>query len=142
MIKKATLSDVSFVYELTKEVVGSSFTKEALEHIIKKDEIYHLFISEDKTIKKGFIMIWHNDNFGQIIDLAVKPNYQNQGIGKALITYGLNFLKELNVNEISLEVRKSNEKAIHLYQTFGFTIQNEIRNYYDDEDGLLLRWVL
>ena len=46
--------------------------------------------------------------------------------------------KQKNLLNITLEVRKSNEIAIHLYKKMGFNEAAIRKYYYGDEDAILM----
>ena len=75
---------------------------------------------------------------GHVMNIAVDPNYRKLGLGKALLKEGIEYLKKLDAAEIELEVRVDNAPAIALYERFGFTIIDRIRNYYSDGDDAFL----
>lgn len=139
MIKRADRSNISFIIDLLKSTNVQTFKKDALENMLNSD-IYNIFIYFDNKIPLGLIITWHSDIYGQIIDFAVNKAKQNQGIGKKLLKYAILFLINKGVCEISLEVRKSNKNAIHIYEKFKFKYEKAIPNYYKNEDGLLYRW--
>ena len=56
-----------------------------------------------------------------IANVAVHPDYQGQGIGKQLTRKALEHIQEHNVSAAWLQVRDDNLKAIHLYESLGFT---------------------
>lgn len=53
--------------------------------------------------------------------LNVKSEYQNYGIGGAMIDYLINSARKLGFSEISVGVNIDNYNAIHLYNKKGFT---------------------
>ena len=55
-----------------------------------------------------------------ISNVAVAHSYRKQGIATALMIAAIEFAKEMNGLEISLQVRQGNTSAINLYQSFGF----------------------
>lgn len=62
------------------------------------------------------------------LTIAVHPDYQQQGIGRALFTH---LLTEVNTNHpdilrIELIARESNQRAIAFYQTLGFVIEGKM----------------
>jgi ribosomal-protein-alanine N-acetyltransferase len=57
---------------------------------------------------------------GQILSVAVHPDCQGMGIGRALVGTGLNHLYSLGVNTIKLEVRPGNASALKIYTDYGF----------------------
>lgn len=56
-------------------------------------------------------------NSGEIVALYVLKEYQNQGIGKALINQALN---DIEKSKVTLFVLKGNENAIEFYKHIGF----------------------
>ncbi|WP_202895888.1 ribosomal protein S18-alanine N-acetyltransferase [Iningainema tapete] len=72
--------------------------------------------------------------------LAVHPQYQHQGLGQALLYSLLKTAAHRGLERATLEVRASNQAAIHLYQKFGFKTAGVRRRYYKDngEDALIL----
>ncbi|MHA1740702.1 MAG: ribosomal protein S18-alanine N-acetyltransferase [Candidatus Thorarchaeota archaeon] len=76
---------------------------------------------------------------GHIVSIAVLPQHRRQGIGTALIERGIAGMKEYGVAEVFLEVRKTNEPAIAVYESLGFEIKRVLKGYYrDGEDAYLM----
>ncbi|MFA9486070.1 MULTISPECIES: GNAT family N-acetyltransferase [unclassified Moraxella] len=62
---------------------------------------------------------------GELI-IAVCPDFQNQGIGSQLMQTVIDLADNwLNLKRMELTVYTDNEKAIALYQKFGFVIEGE-----------------
>jgi len=55
-----------------------------------------------------------------IVNVAVHPDYQHQGIGRALTEMALAHLRSWGYTMACLQVRDDNPAAIHLYQSLGF----------------------
>jgi len=88
----------------------------------------------------GFAGIWVAVDEAHITNIAVRKNYQRQGIGEFLLISIIDLAIELKVNLLTLEVRASNTAAQSLYRKYGFTQVGVRRGYYTDnrEDGLLM----
>ena len=56
----------------------------------------------------------------QLLNIAVLPGRQGKGIATALVEAGLAAMRDLGVREVRLEVRPSNEGAVHLYRKTGW----------------------
>lgn len=87
----------------------------------------------------GFIAgnINKKDSIGWITTIAVLPEFQNRGIAQRLLEECEN---RMNVAKIKLTVRKSNSKAIHLYEKNGYFIQEVWESYYiDGEEAILFQ---
>ena len=50
---------------------------------------------------------------------------QGKGLGKKLLLWGMNYIKEQGYNEIVLHVAGWNKNAMEMYLKTGFTIQKE-----------------
>lgn len=72
--------------------------------------------------------------------LAVHPALQRQGLGQAMLVALLQAAYQRQLERATLEVRVSNEKAIALYQKFGFREAGRRKKYYQDtgEDALVM----
>lgn len=69
--------------------------------------------------------------------IATKYEYRNQGVATKLLNKMLENISD-KCNSISLEVEKTNTKAIKLYSKFGFEIKAIRKNYYGNQDGYLM----
>lgn len=88
----------------------------------------------------GFACAWFYCEEGHIIVFAVKPEWQNQGLGSALLWQLLHRAHHYGAEWVVLEVRVSNTRAIKLYEKFGFAVVGTRKEYYenDGEDALVL----
>ena len=77
---------------------------------------------------------------GYITNVAVFPQHRRKGIAAKLLQVFCDFAQGQHLAFLTLEVRPSNEAAIALYESFGFTERGRRRNYYDlpREDALIL----
>ena len=77
------------------------------------------------------------ESTGWITTIAVLPEYQKRGIAQQLLQ---ECEIKMGVEKILLTVRKSNFKAIHLYEKNGYYIQEFWKSYYiDGEDAILFQ---
>lgn len=81
-----------------------------------------------------------------MMNLAVHPDYQRQGIGEKLVLALIEVLKEKGSHCLTLEVRASNLPARKLYEKLGFQTVGKRKNYYqhprEDADILRKEWEL
>jgi ribosomal protein S18 acetylase RimI-like enzyme len=57
---------------------------------------------------------------GHLTQIAVLPESQRRGVGRALLAYSLRGLAERRFDTLSLIVSRSNDRALDLYQATGF----------------------
>lgn len=70
-----------------------------------------------------------------ILNVCVASAYRRQGIAQFLLRHLIMVARAASTTLMLLEVRKSNERAQHLYAGFGFTALGERRGYYPAHDG-------
>ena len=76
---------------------------------------------------------------GHIVSVAVLHPQRNRGVGTALINAGMRGMVDYGASEFFLEVRKTNEEAIGVYEKLGYSVRRVLRGYYrDGEDAYLM----
>ena len=75
---------------------------------------------------------------GHIVSVAVLPEYRREGIASGMLSKVIPAMEEENASESFLEVRKSNDAAVLLYQKYGFEISKELKGYYRDGESAYL----
>lgn len=70
-----------------------------------------------------------------LFNIAVDPDYQRRGLGKALLEYLINELEHKSITTLWLEVRASNLAARSLYEDLGFNEVTIRKNYYPAQNG-------
>ena len=76
-----------------------------------------------------------------LLSIAVIETQQYKGIGSLLLKSMISQCNAMGINQVFLEVRASNEKAIGFYQKYGFKKDAIRENYYSGdipEDALLM----
>jgi ribosomal-protein-alanine N-acetyltransferase len=72
------------------------------------------------------------------LNLFVSEKYRGLGIGKMLLFNVLEVCKAENIQQLTLEVRVSNEYALRMYKDLGFTVSHVRKNYYKNNDDAYL----
>ncbi len=94
----------------------------------------------------GFVGLWIMADEAHIINIAVREEYRQQGIGELLLISAIGLATELKARIATREVRVSNTAAQSLYTKYGFTQVGVRRGYYLDrgyqvanrEDAILM----
>ncbi len=132
MISKLTKEEVQEVIQLGI-MLNPNFSK--LFHIENLNPNETIFIYKENNSIKGFIHIQNGLDIIDLLNIMVKPEYRNQGIGSALLKYIIDNKQD---KKIMLEVRSKNINAIKLYQKYDFKIINIRKNYYKDDDAIIM----
>lgn len=136
MIFKATFEDLNSLVFIEEELFkndSSALSRRAFSYHLNKNIIYKLEVDE-KVV--AYILWLKRKNFYRLYSLAILNDYQGKGLANALLKFSLDVLDKKN---FELEVRVSNEKAINLYEKFGFEKIKILKDFYDDEDGIKMR---
>lgn len=132
MISKLTKEEVQEVTELGT-MLNPNFSK--LFHIENLNPNETIYIYKENNINKGFIHIQNGIDIIDLLNIIVKPEFQNQGIGSILLKYIIDNKED---KKIMLEVRSKNINAIKLYQKYDFKIINIRKNYYKEDDAIIM----
>ena len=66
----------------------------------------------------------HEDGTGEVYVIGVDPDAEGRGLAKALLVRGLRHLLDQGCKEVILYVEGDHEKAVGLYERFGFVVRN------------------
>ena len=138
MVKIRTLEkqDIDKVVYLETTFLGETLGKEILESELDS-KITKFYVATINNEVVGYIGRYEYIGEVEILNFVVDEDYQRQGIGQMLFDKVLNEIKE--INKITLEVRRSNQKAINFYYKNGFKEIHVRKNYYKNgEDALVL----
>ena len=93
---------------------------------------------EEKVI--GLACYWAILEEAHITILAIHPDFQGKGLGKLLLNHLLQEINKQDLKTATLEVSANNQKALNLYQKFGFKEAGRRKKYYQKtgEDALVL----
>ena len=100
----------------------------------------YLYVARREQTVVGYIIFYILHEEAQILNIAVLPACQRQGIGKYLLASALKMIQADGEREVFLEVAVSNLPAQYLYRQFGFRICGIRKNYYGRyKDAYVLR---
>lgn len=129
MIREFTKKDTERVNELLKDF-NYKIDKKSFNNDFLKILIY-----EENFIQGVLVYQYLYDRI-EIDYIIVDKDYRNRGIATKLLEFIENNYN--NLKNITLEVRESNEEAIKFYLKNNFKEITKRKNYYKDEDGILM----
>lgn len=139
LIKPLTEEYVEQVCVLEEEAFSMPWHRESfLEMIMNKDACYLVGLMEDKVVASCGLRNIVGD--GEITNVVTKGTMRGKGIGKQMLLKLLEEGIKMGVEAFTLEVRKNNDAAIHLYENLGFVTEGVRKNFYEDpiEDALIM----
>jgi ribosomal-protein-alanine N-acetyltransferase len=87
------------------------------------------------VVNSRYVDAWH------VMNVAVDPDRRRRGIATTLLERLFELTRDDERRGYTLEVRISNEDAIHLYEKLGFEPRGIRRGYYtDNKEDALIMW--
>ena len=139
IVREMEPQDLDQVMQIEEKLFSVPWTREGfLTYLLKPGAVF--LVVEEKGEILGYCGVILVLDEGDITNVAVRPDRQNEGIGGFLLASLIRLTEETGVSTLHLEVRKSNASAIRLYKRYGFTEDGFRKNYYTDpaEDALLM----
>lgn len=96
---------------------------------------YYAAVEGNATV--GFVDIEFKGKQAQILGLAVVREFQNKGIGSALLEKALSRAREEECEAVALLVSEDNPGAQSLYERFGFKFHGRLEKKIWDKNVLV-----
>lgn len=134
MIRTMTIEDYDGVYALWMTISGFAIrsiddSREGVERFLRRNPTTSVVAVEDGKIV-GSILCGHDGRRGCLYHVCVHRNYRMQGIGKAMVVYAMNALKEEQISKVSLIAFTKNDIGNAFWNRIGWTRRLDL-NYYD-----------
>lgn len=139
IIRKMDLSDISYVYNEELKIFGKSLGEKTLYNEIMYNDMSRYFLAQVDGKRAGYVGSWLTIPNAEILNLFVSEEFRGLKIGKMLMDEVIRVCLFNRIENITLEVRKSNIHGIKLYEGLGF-VQGAIRKKYyaNGEDAILM----
>lgn len=133
------MSDVERVHEIERRAHSAPWSKLTFQRELVGSHHNDCFVAELGERIVGFICMYTLLDEAHITNIAVDEHFQNRHIATRMLLNAIEIAKGKGARRITLEVRKSNTKAQHLYIKFGFRMKGLRKGYYTDngEDALI-----
>ncbi|MGQ9721422.1 MAG: GNAT family N-acetyltransferase [Candidatus Jordarchaeum sp.] len=150
VIRHAETSDIHQVMRINQVTLPENYPYPFFIEILKKYPRSFIVAEKDgeiagymmNRIEKGlpgvFNTKFHRVTKGHVVSIAVLPEHRKRGLGKRLMLEGMKAMKDYGAEEFVLEVRITNEAALAMYKSLGFTVERELRGYYHDGESAYL----
>ena len=126
-------SDIVFVTDIERRNYKYPWTSTIFSDCLSSGYECTVANLNDKIIGYSITSISKFD--AQILNLCVDKDSRRLGFGEKIMDHLIGHIRNRGLNEIYLEVRASNKKAISLYKKKGFEIIGLRQHYYKDPNG-------
>lgn len=101
-------------------------------------------LSTHQTVVCGYLIASYGGGVSDLLSIAVAPDFQRRGIARQLLQALVEQLSSQQVDELFLEVRRSNHSAIALYRQCQLQQVGIRKDYYPSakgrEDAVVMRY--
>ena len=135
-----TAEDVPAVALIEKECFSEPWSAQGFLDGMDNSAVFLVAEDVDKIV--GYIGMYVMVPEGEITNVAVAKEARGVGTGEALVEAMQQWAEEHGVERIVLEVRVTNDPAIHVYEKRGFTTIGVRKNFYrlPTEDAGIMEW--
>lgn len=141
-IRRLTRKDLEEVLAIEKACFPAPWSRAAFEQEFLSPYAHLLAAGDPEAAGRvcGYLCFWLVAEEGHILNLAVHPERRGRGVGGRLLEYTLGFAQAKGAEEVYLEVRRSNFRAISLYRRFHFQPRGVRPGYYREsgEDAIIM----
>lgn len=133
-IRTMTIDDYDGVYALWMIIKGFAIrsiddSRVGVERFLKRNPTTSVVAIEDGKVV-GSILCGHDGRRGCLYHVCVHRDYRMRGIGKAMVVFAMNALKEEQISKVSLIAFTQNDIGNAFWNRIGWTQRLDL-NYYD-----------
>ena len=134
MVRVMKIEDYDQIYALWSKIKGFGIrsiddSREGIERFLKRNPTTSVVAEEDGKIV-GAILCGHDGRRGCFYHVCVDEEYRMQGIGKSMVVFEMESLKEEKINKVSLIAFTKNDIGNAFWKEIGWTKREDL-NYYD-----------
>ncbi len=131
--------DIESVVEIERATYATPWSEGVFRDELAEPSRRYVVASDGEHLA-GYAGLLTIGEEGHVTTVAVTDTLRTARLGTRLMMYLVDRALELGVRHLTLEVRVSNLAAQALYRKFGMAPVGVRKNYYGDEDGLIM-WV-
>jgi ribosomal-protein-alanine N-acetyltransferase len=141
-LRRLTLADLGAIEKVERRAYPTPWSRSMFAGELAKPTSFCVgaFDSNEKGRLAGYLIVSRYVDAWHIMNLAVDDPYRRRGVARLLLSELFAATDPDPMRGYTLEVRTSNERAIHLYEAAGFRITGVRRGYYTDnrEDAYVM----
>lgn len=122
--------DVDAVSKIEEATFSMPWSPASFLEMIQSDHALFIVAEEDEKILGACGVVQALDE-GNITNVVMAEESRGKGIGTAMLTFLMEEGKKYGITAYTLEVRVSNNVAIHVYEKLGFVSAGIRKNFYE-----------
>jgi [ribosomal protein S18]-alanine N-acetyltransferase len=148
-------ADIGTVQEIEREIFSTPWPRNAYyRELASRSSAHYVVLRQEGAVERptgfhaadldasiiGYGGMWRMYDEAHITTIGVRRDVQHRGHGRILFAGLVQAAYDMGAKWVTLEVRTSNENAMHLYEAYGFKVIGRRKGYYTDngEDAIVM----
>jgi ribosomal-protein-alanine N-acetyltransferase len=148
-------ADIATVQEIEQAIFSTPWPRNAYyRELASRSSAHYLVLRQEGVVERpaGFISpeldasligyggMWRMYDEAHVTTIGVRLDVQHRGHGRVLFAGLVQAAYDMGAKWVTLEVRTSNDNAMHMYEAFGFKVIGRRKGYYTDngEDAIVM----
>lgn len=143
MIRPMMAEDMDAVLIVENACFTDPWSRKSFEDSLNEPSAHLLVMAEEaKEEVAGYCCLYHALDEGEIVNVAVAPEYRQKGYGGELVRALMTLGASLGEKRFFLEVRAGNTAGKRLYGSLGFEMCGRRKGFYTNpkEDAVVMMW--
>lgn len=135
-----TAAHIPAVLGIERRLFPAPWTSGMFEQEVENPIFSRPMVAVENDTVVGYIVSWFLQDEVHLLNVAVLPECQGRGLGRAMLDWLIGRAKETRRVLITLEVRDGNVVARKFYESLGFLVIGMRKNYYAEtrEDAIVM----
>ena len=147
--------DIATVQEIEREIFATPWPRNAYyRELASRSSAHYVVLRQEGIVERpsgfhsmefdpsilGYGGMWRMYDEAHVTTIGVRRDLHHRGYGRVLFAGLVQAAYDMGAKWITLEVRTSNENAMHMYEGFGFKVIGRRKGYYTDngEDAIVM----
>src|SRR5437588_5205021 len=148
-------ADVNTVQELERAIFAPPWPRNAYyRELASRASAHYVVLRQEGPVERpaeyrdadfdptivGYGGMWRMYDEAHVTTIGVRLDLQHRGYGRILFAGLVQAAYDMGAKWVTLEVRTSNENAMHMYEDFSFKVIGRRKGYYTDngEDAIVM----
>ncbi len=140
-IRRMLPADIPEVAFIERQVFSDPWSEADFCAELAMEYAYYVTaLLEEPSEIAGYCGLLQSFDEAEIVNVAVREEFRGRGIGCRMLKHLMKKGRERGVKRFTLEVRRSNQAALHLYEKLGFVSAGIRPDFYEKptEDAVIL----
>lgn len=148
-------ADIATVQEIEQAIFSTPWPRNAYyRELASRSSAHYIVLRQEGVVEKpvgftnvdldssliGYGGMWRMYDEAHVTTIGVRRDVQHRGHGRVLFAGLVQAAYDMGAKWVTLEVRTSNDNAMHMYEAFGFKVIGRRKGYYTDngEDAIVM----